>query len=46
MIDVFLSASVPLPDRNRVFFDTADVLAIREAIKALIEVVQIGRAHV
>ncbi|WP_312428570.1 hypothetical protein [Achromobacter sp.] len=44
MIDVFLSASVPLPDRNRVFFDTADVLAIREAIKALVEVVlPVGR---
>ncbi|WP_435656823.1 hypothetical protein [Brucella pituitosa] len=44
MIDVFLSASVPLPDRDRVFFDTADVLAIREAIKALVEVVlPIGR---
>lgn len=44
MIDIFLSASVPLPDRNRVFFDTADVLAIREAIKALVEVVlPIGR---
>lgn len=44
MIDIFLSASVPLPDRNRIFFDTADVLAIREAIKALVEVVlPIGR---
>lgn len=44
MIDVFLSASVPLPERDRVFFDTADVLAIREAIKALVEVVlPIGR---
>jgi hypothetical protein len=39
MIDVFLSASVPLPERNRTFFDTADVLAIRESIKALVEVV-------
>lgn len=39
MIEIFLSASVPLPDRNRLFFDTADVLAIREAIKALVEVV-------
>ena len=44
MIDVFLSASVPLPDRDRRFFDTADVLAIREAIKALVEVVlPVGR---
>jgi hypothetical protein len=44
MIDVFLSASVPLPQRDRRFFDTADVLAIREAIKALVEVVlPVGR---
>lgn len=39
MINVFLSASVPLPSRHRQFFDTADVLAIREAIKALVEIV-------
>lgn len=44
MIDIFLSASVPLPNRDRRFFDTADVLAIREAIKALVEVVlPVGR---
>lgn len=44
MIEIFLSASVPLPKRNRVFFETADVLAIREAIKALVEVVlPVGR---
>jgi hypothetical protein len=44
MIDVFLSASVPLPTRDRLFFDTADVLLIREAVKALVEVVlPIGR---
>ena len=39
MIDVLLSASVPLPTRNRAFFDSADVLAIREAIKGLVEYV-------
>lgn len=39
MIDVFLSASVPLPSRDRQFFESADVLAIREALKALAEVV-------
>lgn len=39
MIDVFLSASIPLPERDRRFFETADVLLIREAIKALVEVV-------
>lgn len=39
MIDVFLSASIPLPERDRRYFETADVLAIREAIKALVEIV-------
>jgi SLOG cluster3 family len=32
---IFLSASVPLPDRDPRFFVTADVISIREAIKAL-----------
>ena len=46
MIDVFLSASIPLPERDRVFFETADVLSIREAIKALVEVIlPEGRDH-
>ena len=39
MIDIFLSASVPLPERDRHYFETADVLAIRESIKALVEIV-------
>ena len=39
MIEIFLSASIPLPTRDRVFFETADVLLIREAVKALVEVV-------
>ena len=44
MIDILLSASVPLPSRNKHYFNTADVLSIREAIKALVEVVlPIGR---
>lgn len=38
-MEVLLCASVPLPDRNPTFFKTADVLAIREAIKAVVEVV-------
>lgn len=43
-MDIFLSASVPLPERNRRYFETADVLAIREAIKALVEIVlPVGR---
>lgn len=32
---IFLSASVPLPDRDRRFFESADVISIREAVKAL-----------
>lgn len=44
MIDVFLSASIPLPTRHRRFYDTADVLAIREAVKALVEIIlPVGR---
>jgi hypothetical protein len=39
MIDVFMSASVPYACRDPRFYETADVLAIREAIKSLIEVV-------
>jgi hypothetical protein len=36
---VFLSASVPLPSRNPTYFDTADVIAIRDAVRALTMVV-------
>lgn len=44
MIDVFVSASIPNLNRNPRFYETGDVLAIREAIKSLIEVVlPIGR---
>lgn len=32
---VFLSASVPLPSRNIAYFNTADVIAIRDAVRAL-----------
>ncbi len=45
MTNIFLSASVPLPDRDRRFFDTADVFLIREAVRALIEVV-LPRGHI
>jgi hypothetical protein len=37
MINAFLSASVPLPQRDEAFLATADVIAIREAIKAVVE---------
>jgi hypothetical protein len=44
MINVFLSASVPLPSRHRRFYETAEVLGIRESVKALVEVVlPVGR---
>jgi hypothetical protein len=36
MIKAFLSASVPLPDRDPRFIETVDVIAIREAVKAVI----------
>lgn len=32
---VFLSASVPLPDRDQEYFRSSDPIAIREAVKAL-----------
>jgi SLOG cluster3 family len=42
---VFLSASVPLPTRDPVYFDTADVVAIRDAIRALTMVVMERQAQ-
>lgn len=43
MINVFLSASVPLPNRDPRFMATADVIAIRDSVKALVtEVVPRG----
>jgi hypothetical protein len=36
---IFLSASVPLPSRHRIYFDTADVVAIRDCVRALTMVV-------
>ncbi len=33
---VFLSASVPLPNRDQKYYETADVVAIRESIRALV----------
>jgi len=37
--NIFLSASVPLPERDPKFFQTADIIAIREAVIALTSVV-------
>src|SRR4051794_15024964 len=36
---IFLSASIPDPKRNEKYFSTADVTAIRDAVKALATVV-------
>lgn len=36
---VFLSASIPLPDRDARYRETADVIAIRDSVRALVSVV-------
>lgn len=40
----FLSASIPYPDRDTKYFDTADIVSIRDAVRALATVV-IPKAH-
>lgn len=44
MVNIFLSASIPLKERSAEFYDTADVIAIRDAVRALATVV-IPKAH-
>lgn len=39
---IFLSASVPLPTRDPAYFETADVLSIREAVKGLVSEAVLG----
>jgi hypothetical protein len=41
---VFLSASIPYPERDKTFYDTADIVSIRDAVRALATVV-IPKAH-
>ncbi|MEI9954794.1 MAG: hypothetical protein WDM90_00420 [Ferruginibacter sp.] len=36
---IFLSASVPDPKRHKIYYDTADVIAIRDAVRALATIV-------
>jgi hypothetical protein len=36
---IFLSASIPYPNRNRKFYDTADIIAIRDSVRALATIV-------
>lgn len=43
---IFLSASVPLPTRDKVYFETADVIAIRDVVRALVIVVLEQRLQV
>lgn len=35
MKNIFLSASIPLPERNPKYYETADIIAIRDAVIAL-----------
>lgn len=37
--NIFLSASIPSPDRDKRFYDTADIIAIRDAVKALATII-------
>lgn len=41
---IFLSASIPYQDRDKKYYDTADVVAIRDAVRALATIV-IPKAH-
>ncbi len=36
---IFLSASIPYPERDKRFYDTADIIAIRDSVRALATVV-------
>lgn len=36
---IFLSASIPYPERDKKYYDTADILAIRDAVRGLATVV-------
>lgn len=39
MKNIFLSASIPLPERHAKYYETADIIAIRESIIALTSIV-------
>ncbi len=41
---IFLSASIPSVDRDQKFYDTADIIAIRDSVRALAAVV-VPQAH-
>ncbi len=37
--NIFLSASIPLKERNPIYYDTADVIAIRDCVSSLAKVI-------
>jgi hypothetical protein len=37
--NIFLSASIPKAERNKMYYDTADIIAIRDAVRVLATVV-------
>jgi len=41
---IFLSASIPSPNRDSIYYETADVVGIRDAVRALATVV-VPKAH-
>jgi hypothetical protein len=41
---IFLSASIPYPERDKKYYDTADIVSIRDAVRALATIV-IPKAH-
>lgn len=45
MKNIFLSASIPLPERDSLYYDTADIIGIRDAVIALSSLV-IGRHRI
>lgn len=38
-MNIFLSASIPLPERDPMYYETADVIAIRDSVLALTSVI-------
>lgn len=37
--NIFLSASIPLPERDHIYYNTADIIAIRDSVIALASIV-------
>lgn len=45
IVRVFLSASIPLPGRDKAFLETADTFSIKESVRALTLVILERRGH-